>query len=64
MLSLIFLPLVRIALGVAEPRLPQMLAYKIDFLKRHGRWATESAKDRYVQDSLSSRLSVSKALDI
>ena len=32
--------------------------------KRHGRWAGESAKDGYVQDSLSSRLSVSKALGI
>ena len=32
--------------------------------KRHGRWASESAKDGYVQDSLSSRLSVSKALGI
>ena len=32
--------------------------------KRHGRWASESAKDEYVQDSLSSRLSVSKALGI
>ena len=31
---------------------------------RHGRWASESAKDGYVQDSSSSRLSVSKALDI
>ena len=30
-------------------------------LKGHGRWASESAKDGYVQDSLSSRLSVSKA---
>ena len=29
--------------------------------KRHGRWASESAKHGYVQDSLSSRLSVSKA---
>ncbi|CAH3182253.1 unnamed protein product, partial [Porites evermanni] len=29
-----------------------------------GRWASESAKDGYVQDSLSSRLSVSKALCI
>ena len=26
--------------------------------KRHGRWASESAKDGYVQDSLSSRLTV------
>ena len=32
--------------------------------KRHGRWASESAKDGYVQDSLSSCLSVSKALDV
>ena len=32
--------------------------------KRHGRWASESAKDGSVQDSLSSRLSVSKALGI
>ena len=32
--------------------------------KRHGRWASESPKDGYVQDSLSSRLSVSKALGI
>jgi len=32
--------------------------------KRHGNWASESAKDGYVQDSLSSRLSVSKALGI
>ena len=32
--------------------------------KRHGRWASESAKDEYVRDSLSSRLSVSKALGI
>ena len=32
--------------------------------KRHGRWACESAKDGYVQDSLFSRLSVSKALGL
>ena len=32
--------------------------------KRHGRWASESARDGYVQDSLSSRLSVSKALGV
>ena len=32
--------------------------------KRHGRWASESAKGGYVQDSFSSRLSVSKALGI
>ena len=32
--------------------------------KHHGCWASESAKDEYVRDSLSSRLSVSKALGI
>ena len=33
--------------------------------KRHGRWASEPAKDGYVQDFLSFyRLSVSKALGI
>ena len=32
--------------------------------KRHGRWTSESAENGYVQDSLSSRLSVSKALGI
>ena len=42
---LIFLPLVRIALEVAGPRLPQMLACQIDFLKLYGRGASESAKD-------------------
>ena len=31
-LFLIFLPLVRVALGVAGPLLPQMLAYQINFL--------------------------------
>ena len=64
-LSLIFLPLVRIlslrncgATAAANAGVPGRL------FKRHGRWASESAKDGYVQDSLSSRLSVSKALDI
>ena len=32
--------------------------------KRYGHWASESAKDGYVQDSLSSRLSLSKAFGI
>ena len=36
----------------------------VRLFKRHGRWASESAKDGYVQDSLSSRLSVFKALSI
>ena len=29
------------------------------FFNRHGRWSSDSAKDGYVKDSLSSRLSVS-----
>jgi integrase len=32
--------------------------------KRHGRWSTDSAKDRYVVDSLSRRLEVSKSLKL
>ena len=36
----------------------------VRLFKRHGRWASESAKDGYVQDSLSSRLSIAKALSI
>ena len=32
--------------------------------KRHGRWKTDSAKDGYVADSVESRLSVSKSLDL
>lgn len=46
------------ATAVANAGVPDRL------VKRHGRWASESAKDGYVQDSLSSRLSVSKALGI
>ena len=34
------------------------------FFKPHGRWSSDSAKDGYVKDSLSLRLSVSKALGI
>ena len=36
----------------------------VRLFKGHGRWASESAKDGYVQDCLSSRLSISKALSI
>ena len=32
--------------------------------KRHGRWKSETTKDRYVQDSMSSRLSVSRSLGL
>lgn len=32
--------------------------------KRHGRWRSESAKDGYVEDSMSSRMAVSKSLDL
>ena len=56
--------MVRISLGVAELLLPQMPAYQTNIFTRHGRGASESAKDGYVQDSLSSRLSVSNALGI
>ena len=59
-----FIPLVLIGLGVAGPRLAQMLTYPNHLFKCHARWASESAKDGYVQACLSSRLSVSKDLDI
>ena len=32
--------------------------------KRHGRWRSENAKDGYVKDSLSSRLSVTKGIGL
>ena len=32
--------------------------------QRHGRWKTVSAKDGYVEDSLDSKLSVSRMLGI
>ena len=32
--------------------------------KRHGRWKSENAKDRYVKDSVESRLEVSKSLGL
>ena len=32
--------------------------------KRHGRWKSENAKDGYVEDSLESRLGVSKKLGL
>ena len=33
-------------------------------LKRHGRWKTEAAKDANVEDSLQSRLSVTRLLNL
>ena len=33
-------------------------------LQRHGRWASVTAKNIYVKDSLASRLEVSKALSL
>ena len=41
---------------------PKSLVYWT--IKHHGRWSSDSAKDGYVKDSLSSRLSVSKALGV
>ena len=32
--------------------------------KRHGRWKSDSAKDRYVQDSIEKRLEVTKHLKL
>ena len=44
--------------GAANAGIPDRL------FKRHGRWSSESAKDGYVKDSLSSRLSVTQALGL
>lgn len=33
-------------------------------LKRHGRWKSDSAKDRYVEDSLAARLAVSGSMNL
>ena len=33
-------------------------------LKRHGRWKTDVAKDGYIKDSLSKKLSISKTLNL
>ena len=38
--------------------------FAVRLFQRHGRWNTVSAKDGYVDDSLDSRLSVSKSLGI
>ena len=32
--------------------------------KKHGRWASENAKDRYVEESLQTRLEVTKKLGL
>ena len=32
--------------------------------KRHGRWRSDNAKDRYIEDSLDNRLSVTRRLGI
>ena len=34
------------------------------FFKRHGRWKSENAKDRYIKDALENRLSVSRSLGL
>ena len=46
------------ATAAANAGVPDLL------FKRHGRWTSVSAEDGYVQDSLSSSLSVSKVLGI
>ncbi len=33
-----------------------------DLLKKHGRWATDASLDRYIQDSLKAKLSVTEVL--
>ena len=33
-------------------------------LKRHGQWSSDKAKDRYIKESITSRLRVSKSLGL
>ena len=33
-------------------------------IKRHGRWKTDSSKDRYIQDSTAKKLSITKKLKL
>ena len=47
----------------ALPR-PRTWVFLIGFLKRHGRWRSETANDEYVKDSLTVRLLISKNLGI
>ena len=54
--------LVFIVFEQERPRLLLMMVPEKDFLiKRHGRWASENAKDGYVKDRIESRLSFSKS---
>lgn len=54
----------RTALGVAGAMAAAIVGVPVRLFLRHGRWSRVSAKDGHVRDSLSSRLSVSKASDI
>ena len=64
-LNRIFLSLARIVFGVAGLITPAANAGLSDRLfERRGRWAREVVKDGNLQDSLSLRLSISKALGI
>jgi hypothetical protein len=46
--------------------LQQQLAQELtlDFSKKHGRWKSDSAKDGYVKESISNRMTVSKQLGL
>ena len=46
------------AMAAANAEVPDRL------FKRHGRWRSESAKDGYIKDSVSSLLSVSRRLGL
>lgn len=51
-------------LGVAGAKAAAIVGVPVLLFLRHGRWSRVSAKDGHVRDSLSSRLSVSKASDM
>ena len=53
-----------IALGVEGATSVAKAGIADRLFKRHGRWASENAKDGYVKDDFNSRLSVTKSLVI
>ena len=46
------------------PLLQLMHKSLIDYLKRHGQWKSDKAKDGYIKDNIQSLLSVSLSLGI
>ena len=48
--------------GQVEPLRPPIVGVSDRLFQRHGRWKSVAAKNGYIKDDISSRLSVSKSL--